>query len=106
MHNLNSEFGVVIVIFLYFIPTYVAGYKNHESFGGIFFLNLILGWTLIGWIVVFYWSFSNQKKEIINTQTSKSDVDEIIKLSDLKKQGLLTDDEFSKAKQKILKIYK
>jgi hypothetical protein len=34
---------------LYFLPSIIA--HDKRSFGGIFLLNLFLGWTVIGWII-------------------------------------------------------
>jgi hypothetical protein len=36
----------------YFFPTLLACLRRHPSVLGIFFLNLLLGWTVVGWIVV------------------------------------------------------
>jgi hypothetical protein len=49
----------IIVILLYFLPSCLA----HESknFGQILVLNLLLGWTIIGWIVALIWSLAPKK---------------------------------------------
>jgi len=36
---------------LYFLPTFIAAHRGHPT-GGIFLLNLLLGWTGIGWFVM------------------------------------------------------
>lgn len=41
---------------IYFLPSIVALTRGHFSAGAIFLLNLLLGWTLIGWIVALVWS--------------------------------------------------
>jgi sorbitol-specific phosphotransferase system component IIC len=44
-----SAILIVLLIVVYFIPTFVADRrKNHV--GAIFALNLFLGWTLLGWV--------------------------------------------------------
>ena len=43
---------------IYFIPSIVAVRRNHRSKGGIMVLNLLLGWTFIGWIGALVWSLS------------------------------------------------
>ena len=63
--NTGSEFtaigillaAVVIILglFLYFSPFIVAHLKEHERVASVFFANLIVGWTVIGWIVVWIW---------------------------------------------------
>jgi hypothetical protein len=49
----------VVLVCLYFIPSIVAlTRKCKASAGGIIVLNLLLGWTLIGWIVALVWAAS------------------------------------------------
>jgi uncharacterized membrane protein YqaE (UPF0057 family) len=47
---------IIIVGLLYFLPT-LCGWKKRNR-GAIFLLNLLLGWTLIGWVVALVWAFS------------------------------------------------
>lgn len=47
---------VLIAMVLYFLPTLAAWGKR--NWGPIFLLNLLLGWTLIGWIVALVWGWS------------------------------------------------
>jgi uncharacterized membrane protein len=93
---------VAISLVIYSLPAIVASNMGHKSAGAIIFLNMLLGWTLIGWVVAFVWSFTDSTQVIVNNQTTKSASDEIQKLAALKEQGLLTEDEFNKRKQQIL----
>ena len=43
---------------VYFVPSIVALKRNHRSKGGIMVLNLLLGWTVLGWIGALVWSLS------------------------------------------------
>jgi len=45
-------------VFVYFAPTGVAWGRHCKSLGGIFVVNLFLGWTLIGWVVALAWAAS------------------------------------------------
>ena len=54
---------VVTAIAIYLLPTIVAGAREHPSGGGIFVLNLFLGWTFVGWVVALAWSCSAIYKE-------------------------------------------
>jgi len=49
--------AVVIICgsFLYLSPSIVAHLKEHERTAFIFFVNLVAGWTVIGWIVLWIW---------------------------------------------------
>jgi Superinfection immunity protein len=40
---------------LYFLPTFIAAHRGHRV-GGIFILNLLFGWTGIGWLAMLLWS--------------------------------------------------
>ncbi len=54
------EFLVVIfVLFLYFLPSLIGGGKRNA--GAIFVLNLLLGWTVIGWVVALVWGCTNDE---------------------------------------------
>jgi hypothetical protein len=41
----------------YFLPTIIAHHKRNA--GAIFVLNLLTGWTVIGWIVAFVWALTD-----------------------------------------------
>lgn len=50
--------GVLIVIAAYFIPTAIATFRGHHNVLAIFGLNLLLGWTFIGWVASLVWSLT------------------------------------------------
>lgn len=43
-------------LLVYFIPSFVASARNQENRFAIFALNLVLGWTVIGWIGALVWA--------------------------------------------------
>jgi uncharacterized membrane protein YqaE (UPF0057 family) len=43
-------------VLLYFLPSIIAAKKRNA--GAIFVLNLLLGWTLIGWVAALVWAVS------------------------------------------------
>ncbi|MGY2294284.1 superinfection immunity protein [Pseudomonas yamanorum] len=43
---------------IYFLPTLVASGRNHANATPIFLVNLLLGWTFLGWVVAIVWAFS------------------------------------------------
>lgn len=47
-----------VLLAIYFFPTWMAGHRQHQSTGGIFVLNLLLGWTVLGWIAALIWACS------------------------------------------------
>ena len=44
--------GVVI----YFLPSYVAVKRCHKNAGAIIALNILTGWTFLGWVVSLVWA--------------------------------------------------
>jgi len=43
-------------LLMYFLPTIIAVVRNKRDFGAIFVLNLLLGWSVIGWIIALVWA--------------------------------------------------
>ncbi len=51
------EISLVVLIFaFYFLPTLIAFLRQHKNKLAIFLLNLLLGWTVLGWVVSLVWS--------------------------------------------------
>jgi hypothetical protein len=46
---------------LYFLPTILAVLRNASGMGGVFVVNMFLGWTFIGWIIALAWAAGGQK---------------------------------------------
>lgn len=96
---------LVLGLLFYFIPALVAQNNNHPQTVAIFALNLVLGWTLLGWIAALVWAcIKSEEKEIktVINEVNTSVADEIKKLAELKEAGILTDDEFQARKKQIL----
>lgn len=47
---------LVFVFLPYFVPAIVAFVRNHRNRGAIFVLNLLLGWTVLGWVGALVWA--------------------------------------------------
>jgi hypothetical protein len=68
-----SEFNghqVVILFFilfggasLYILPSAIAYSRYHKKFIAIFLLNLFFGITVIGWLMAFFWSWTNPRRK-------------------------------------------
>jgi len=93
---------VLILLTVYFVPTIVAAIRGHQSARAVFALNLLVGWTFLGWVVAFVWALTNLTQVAVDSRTSESAADEILKLGSLRDQGLLTDEEFNMKKRQLL----
>jgi len=47
---------VALIFAFYFLPTLIAFLRQHKNKLAIFLLNLLLGWTVLGWVVSLVWS--------------------------------------------------
>ena len=60
MKELGGLVFVILVfavcVYLYFIPTIVANKRGRKNKGAIFVLNLLLGWSFVGWVVALVWA--------------------------------------------------
>ncbi|MCH7573571.1 MAG: superinfection immunity protein [Candidatus Marinimicrobia bacterium] len=55
--------SLIIIIATYLIPTIIAGIRAASHSGAIFALNLLLGWTFIGWVGALIWAMVADKKQ-------------------------------------------
>ena len=53
----------LLAIILYFVPTYIAIYRNANGKSIIFILNILIGWTFVAWILLIVVALSINKKE-------------------------------------------
>lgn len=103
--------GVILLLaafVIYFAPTFVAAKRGHPNGTSIFLLNLLLGWSLIGWVVALVWSASafqvderSSSSELSITEESR--LQSLQKLAALRDSGHLTAEEFESEKAKLLK---
>ena len=50
-------------VFIYFAPTINALLRRHSSTAAIVCLNMILGWTFLGWALALVWSYSGPSNQ-------------------------------------------
>ncbi|MDR6158788.1 hypothetical protein QF023_002304 [Chryseobacterium sp. SLBN-27] len=86
---------LLILLPLYFLPTFVAYAKKNSNAEAIFTINLLLGWSLIGWLAALVWA-------LLNKQSNISNIDQLAKLKELYDKGVITDEEFLAQKKKLL----
>ena len=56
--GLLAAFLVVAALAAYLLPYGIADSRKHPAKGGILVVNLLLGWTLIGWVFALAWACS------------------------------------------------
>lgn len=56
--------SVLALLFIsYFLPTVVAKRREHPQQDAILLLNLLLGWTILGWIAALIWSATSIERK-------------------------------------------
>ncbi|CAB3758643.1 superinfection immunity protein [Paraburkholderia humisilvae] len=48
---------LITLVILYFLPALVAGRRKHKDSTSIAILNVLFGWTFIGWGIALIWAF-------------------------------------------------
>lgn len=68
IYGVRQAFGIaggmilfLVALSLYFLPSIVARARNHRNCGGVFILNLVFGWTLVGWVASLIWATYQEK---------------------------------------------
>ena len=54
--------GLAVGAVIYFVPSIIGFKQGHQNAVAIFALNLLAGWTFIGWVGSFVWSLTEVRK--------------------------------------------
>ncbi|HEY6946157.1 MAG TPA: superinfection immunity protein [Candidatus Acidoferrum sp.] len=57
---------MLVSLFLYFLPAFLA--RKRSDFTSILLLNLLAGWTFIGWIIALIWALSSERQRQVPAQ--------------------------------------
>ncbi len=61
--------GVVLILLIamgagaYLFPAFIAGFREVRNIGGIIALNVLLGWTVLGWVGALVWAISGETRQ-------------------------------------------
>jgi hypothetical protein len=58
-------------LLLYFLPALIARDRKNPNTTAIFALNLLLGWSVIGWVVAIVWAFSGENRRLTGNVSKK-----------------------------------
>lgn len=96
---------IVLVVVIYFVPALVANLRKARNENLIGVINLFLGWTVLGWFVALAMALDakpREKKDCAVPADKDHKFDRLAKLGEMREKGLLTDEEFTVEKQKLL----
>lgn len=57
-----SALLLVLILLIYFAPTGVAFKRQVEPVVAITLLNVFLGWTVLGWLILLIWAYQANRK--------------------------------------------
>ncbi|OGS99801.1 MAG: superinfection immunity protein [Gallionellales bacterium RBG_16_56_9] len=60
--TIEAYLFLILALLIYFYPGINAYTRKHHNAGAIMLMNLLLGWTLLGWIAALIWSATAVKK--------------------------------------------
>jgi hypothetical protein len=63
MHGAILGFTIIASLCLYFLPTIIAISRSGKRRAAVFAVNLIVGWTVVGWIATAMWVAEQQSRD-------------------------------------------
>jgi hypothetical protein len=102
---------LIAILAIYFLPSIVAGVREHPQSAPIILLNFFLGWTLIGWVAALVWAataFVKRGPEEFGTNVSIAPPQhldlssQLAVVQNLRGRGVITDDEYQAKRRQIL----
>ena len=104
-------FGVAVFI-AYFLPSFIADYRDCQAKWAIIIVNVLFGFTLVGWVGALVWALVGKTRERQAMESaalasavktgSTSTADELEKLVALRDRGVISEQEFAAQKAKLL----
>ncbi len=82
-------FSLVVGLFLYFVPSFIAFGRRHPHRLAILLVNLIFGWTLIGWVGTLIWALLTPEDGSINFSAAFGDTKPCPRCAERVKRGAL-----------------
>lgn len=62
MDTVGYQLGMLFLFAVYLLPSIIAGRKEHRNCHAICVLNVLLGWTLLFWVIALVWACMDSPK--------------------------------------------
>ena len=56
LDNTTTVVLLILIVAIYMLPTLIANARDHPRRRQITVVNILFGWTLIGWLIAFFWA--------------------------------------------------
>lgn len=63
MDDIKAWLTIAALAVAYFIPAIIAWHREHHNTLAIFILNIVAGWTMLGWLGSLIWSLTAVRKQ-------------------------------------------
>ena len=101
---------LIIILFIipfYLLPTIIAVVRHHPNILPIVLINILLGWTFLGWVGALIWSVwqfnGNVPSNVpISNNTARKNNNALAIAEERFARGEITSDEFDKIKSRLL----
>jgi T4 superinfection immunity protein len=70
-YAIGRVIGFFIGLALYFVPTIIAFNRRSQHRVAILLVNLLLGWTLVGWIAMLVWAIVDRSENSTPTMSTQ-----------------------------------
>ena len=64
--------GFLAIAAMYFLPTIIATSRKVSNTGSVFVINLLLGWSVIGWVVALAMAVKSKTPQVVMMTSSAS----------------------------------
>ena len=54
----------IVACSIYLLPSIIAHYRKPDNWLGVFTLNILLGWSFIGWVGALVWACSGKSERL------------------------------------------
>jgi asparagine N-glycosylation enzyme membrane subunit Stt3 len=60
--------GILVLLGVYFLPFIIGAIRKVKGITLLFAINLLLGWTVIGWIITLVWAIFERKSSYLEVE--------------------------------------
>ena len=68
--------GALAVMFAtYFLPSFIASNRHLHNAGQLYLMNIIVGWTVLGWFCLLLWALDGATDEQVEARRQLAEMD-------------------------------
>ena len=69
--HLSDIYLILLAIWVYMFPAFISEQRKHHQHLAIAVLNLVLGWTVLGWAVALVWACTHVDRTAENKRSRR-----------------------------------